>query len=292
MINTPDEIEYYKNQKGYNNNLIKRIKRNKTCGKIKKRDNSNKFIQIPSSKNVLVNNTNYSYLNFKNGITESQNPNNNLFSFKSLFKTKKGNLKTNNENNIFNDSIQNSILTDLSNYSLIKKSFEKNTRFKDIESSEKEKRKSFFASNQSPFLTMNKSNMTSLKNPKRKSIKLSVLTNNNNINNFKSQKKLSNLKDSFINNNERKQKLTRAITNTVKKKNGISNISRFDNNLKFLKDKLKQSLILRPAIKNRILSSKLKKTLLLNNSKNISNEELIKSDVNKDNSNSNNQNRD
>ena len=115
MINTPDEIEYYKNQKGYNNNLIKRIKRNKTCGKIKKRDNSNKFIQIPSSKNVLVNNTNYSYLNFKNGITESQKPNNNLFGFKSLFKTKKGILKSNNKINIFNDSIQDSLLTDLSN---------------------------------------------------------------------------------------------------------------------------------------------------------------------------------
>ena len=105
--------------------------------------------------------------------------------------------------------------------------------------------------------------MTSLKNPKRKSIKLSVLTNNNNINNFKSQKKLSNLKDSFINNNERKQKLTRAITNTVKKKNGISNISRFDNNLKFLKDKLKQSLILRPEQLENSLNSEEKKAINL-----------------------------
>jgi len=102
----------------------KRIKRNKTCGKIKKRDNNN-LNQIPSSKNVLVNNTNYSYLNFKNGITESQKPNNNLFGFKSLFKTKKGILKSNNKINIFNDSIQDSLLTDLSNYSLIRKSFEK-----------------------------------------------------------------------------------------------------------------------------------------------------------------------
>ena len=154
IINTPDEIEYYKNQKGNNKyNIInslnntyqdgKRIKRNKTCGKIKKKYNNNNLNQNTSSKNILVNRTNYSYLNFKNGINESQKPNYNLFGFKTSLKMKKGILKTNNKINIFNDSSQNTLLTDLSNYSLIKKSSDRKTRFKDDESPEKEKKKKF-----------------------------------------------------------------------------------------------------------------------------------------------------
>ena len=53
----------------------------------------------------------------------------------------------------------------------------------------KKKKKNFHLSNKNPFLIINKSNMTSLINPKEKSIKLSVITNNNNRKNSQSQKK-------------------------------------------------------------------------------------------------------
>ena len=131
MNNTNEEIlDNYKSKKtkfkldrnslnSLNNSPKKErnLKRNRTCGKIKKKENNNnKFSQNKTSKNLHYNNTNFlikkeqsqqnSYLNFKNDKTfltkyQNQKQNNNLFSIKSPMKLKKGILKKRIKNNIF-----------------------------------------------------------------------------------------------------------------------------------------------------------------------------------------------
>ena len=115
------------------------IKKNKTGVKIENKTNTIVHINssskndniidtkssIKKTQSVLPNN---SYLNFKNdNIYINKNHNKNSISLKASLKKKKGILKNKNKNKkeVFNESIQNSLLSDISDYYLNKKSIDK-----------------------------------------------------------------------------------------------------------------------------------------------------------------------
>ena len=327
MNNTNEEIlDNYKSKKtkfkldrnslnSLNNSPKKErnLKRNRTCGKIKKKENNNnKFSQNKTSKNLHYNNTNFlikkeqsqqnSYLNFKNDKTfltkyQNQKQNNNLFSIKSPMKLKKGILKKRIKNNIFNNSNNNSFLSDISDNKLIRKSFDKNSNYKIDALAKNKRRTSFFSIKAKKSLSIIKSNLKNLIYPKKKSFDL---------NEIKNKKKLSNFQKSLVNNKGIKFNIKRADISANTQKNVISNVFRFENNLKSLKEKLKKSLILFPEesdnsqknevkLKNKTIINKinkknynnnikkLQKALDLNNDNNnlktIKNEKLSKSNI-------------
>ena len=113
--------------------------------------------------------------------------------------------------------------------------------------------------------------MKNLINPKKKSFDL---------NKIKNKKKLSNLQKSLVNNKGIKFNIRRADTSANTQKNGISNVFKFENNLKSLKEKLKKSLILLPEelghsqkdgekLKNKTIINKINKKNYNNNIKKL-----------------------
>ena len=127
-------------------------------------------------------------------------------------KLKKGILKKRIKNNIFNNSNNNSFLSDISDNKLIRKSFDKNRNYKVDALAKNKRRTSFFSIRAKKYLSIIKSNLKNLIYPKKKSFDL---------NEIKNKKKLSNLQKSLVNNKGIKFNIKRADISAKTQKNVI-----------------------------------------------------------------------
>ena len=234
------------------------LKKNKTGVKVENKNN-NTIVHINSiSGNDNINDTNNSikktqsvlqnnsYLNFKNdNILINKIHNNNAISVKASLKKKKGILKNKNKNKkeVFNESIQNSLLSDLSDYYLNRKSFDMKNSFKEDDSSKKENKNSLiFSSSKKSSLILNK-NLTNLNTIKKNSKDFSIVSSKHSS----IQKSLSpkRTKKSNFNNNKVKRAET-SIDKKNRKKERSGELQRLDTHFRSLKEQLKKSLILCP----------------------------------------------
>ena len=280
------------------------IKRNQTGAKVEKKVNINNDrrksnpINFLSYNNQLIKKTklsskNDNCLNFKNDNINLNKINKHDWissipsgkKIKGILKSKKTLLK----NEIFNDSNQNSVLSDLSDYHLNKKSVDLKETCNKRDSMKKERRyssatRNSFQNNQTHHLNLRKYSNENIKSsatngellsPKRTSLKKSSI-NKKKKNNFK--------------------KTTTTITKLKNKKNSKdSKIIKLDAHIKKLKEKLKKSLILgadelkifkseeKNKVKKMKRNSEKMKSLVLNyesDLKLVNNPQLSKSNIN------------
>ena len=269
--------DYLQKTKSFGSNFLKR---NKTGVKIENKRNNISSPQYTIGKNDNSNDTksrslikkthsllqNNSYLNFKNdNIILNKFHKDNSISLKSSLKKKKGILKNKNKNEIFNDSIHNSILSDLSDYYLNKKSIiDLKNSYKEDESFKKEKKNSFIFSSNNKASSIIKKNLIKNQN---NSVEISDLSINKSLlqNSLSPKKVTTNLSKSINNNKNRFKRATTSITDKKNKSDEKPKFIRLNTHLKSLKDQLKKSLILLPEELEISINSEMKKDKTKNN---------------------------
>ena len=237
------------------------MKRDKTEVKVEKQinDNNNNITHVNNnSKNESTNDTkslikktqsvskNNSYLKFNNDNILINKINNSNADSASSLKQKKRISKNKNKNykEIINESIQNSVLSDLSDYYLNRKSIDMKNNVKEDDSSKNINKNSYiFSTNKKPSLILNQ-NIANLINLKKNSKEFSEISSKeSSIEKTLKPNKIKNLKKSIIFKNHLKIEET-IITDNKNKNNRNSEKLKLDKNLKTLKEQLKKTLIL------------------------------------------------
>ena len=223
----------------------------KNSHKIKKIINSNKKQNYDSliKKNKSFQKDN-NYINLKNNLNKLDRNSNDNFSLRPTNKKTDKFLKMfkKTKSDMFNESNHNSILSDLSNIHLNKKSFDINDNYKVNDFKIKEKKSKSSLNNQ---------NLSNRTNPLifstiKESYKLSESSQNSSkIKSTINPEKASNLKK-LMNLQKDKDDFKKYDTTNLNKKrkfrknNNISKALRTDAKFKILKEQLKHSIILRP----------------------------------------------
>ena len=190
------------------------------------------------------------YINLKNNLNKLDKNSNDKFSLRTTNKKTDKFLKMfkKTKSNMFNESNHNSILSDLSDIHLNKKSFDINDNYKVNDSKIKEKKSKSSLNNQKLSNRTNPLFFSTIK----ESYKLSESSQNNSkIKSTTNPEKASNLKK-LMNLQKDKDDFKKYDTTNLNKKrkfsknNNISKALRTDAKFKILKEQLKQSIILRP----------------------------------------------
>ena len=260
-VNNDNNLRTIKNKLKVND-FIKKIenhiiKRNKTGEKFLKKNNEN--LAHNNYKNNNINNFDTlikktksvsqekSYLKIKNDnflLNKAINKNSILA---NLLKPKKSSLKNNNKDNkdIFNESIHNSLISDLSNSSLNKISIDMKRKKDDLSKKQSNKNLIFPKKRKSSFRFNPK--LTNLTNTKRNSRRFSAIGSKySSIQKFLNPKTINNLKKTTI-FNKNNEKLTKTII--AGKKVNLKKSTKLlilDMTFRSLKEKLRKTFILRP----------------------------------------------